>query len=563
MTAIDLLDLLRRKDVKIWAEGSHVHINAPKGTLTPEVQDQIRESKAELVHLLHEIPRTGSRVGSPIQPSLREDPLPLSFAQERLWFFDQLQPGNPAYNISSAFSLSGDLHIIALEQALRELVNRHEVLRTTFPQVDGRPIQKISDDPDLVLYLEDCRHLSVKEQEEATRLLLQQVANTSFRLGEGPLWKFTLIRQGETRWVLMFVIHHIVTDAWSMNIFLQELTTLYRATIENHPSSLSPLPVQYGDFALWQRHGTNQKLWEQQLDYWKKQLLGCPMFLDLPTDHPRPSVQKFEGGRVPFTISKELTLALTEVSRREQATVFMTLLAAFEILLFRYSEQDDFLVGVPIAGRNREEVKGVMGLFANTIVFRADLSGSPSFTELLAQVRRVALEAFTNQDLPFEQVVTALQPERTLSHSPLFQVMLAYQNFFQGAETISEEIPGLAIAPMNLEQQTAKFDLTVFIEETKNGLNGAIEYRADLFEEVTIRRMAGHFEVLLQGIVADPRQSVASLPLLPNEERHQVLVEWNATDHPYPNSCLHELIEEQVARTPNERSVMCEDRHLT
>lgn len=563
MTTSDLLDLLRRKDVKIWKEGNQIHCNAPKGALTPELQARIRESKEELVRLLGETSEIGSRIIPTIPPALKEDPLPLSFAQESLWFFDKLQPGSPAYNMSSAYSISGDINITALEMALRKLVQRHEVLRTTFPLLDGQPIQEISQNIEFEIHFEDFSHLPEEEQVNATRRLFGEEANTSFQLAEGPLWTVTMVRQSETDWVLLFVIHHILADGWSLEIFLRELISLYRLSLVNSPSSLPQPSLQYGDFSRWQRQNSVQESWEPQINYWKKQLSGCPMFLDLPTDRPRPSEQNFKGGRVPFTLSNELTTSLNDMSRGEQATTFMTLLAAFQTLLFRYSGQEEFLIGVPVAGRNNEEVRSTIGLFVNTMVLRADLSSSPSFAELLAQVRRTALEAFANQDVPFEQVVKELHPERTLSHNPLFQVMFAYHNFSRGEEAVLEEIPGLHIAPMQIEQHTAKFDLTVFFEEFDDQLEGAIEYRSDLFEEGTIRRMVGHFEVLLQGIVANPRQPVHSIPLLTQGERHQVLVEWNATDHPYPNRSLHELIEEQVVRTPNARAVSFKGTHLT
>ncbi len=519
---------------------------------------------AELATCITATAEEGKNIQSlPIVSVPREGESPLSFSQERMWFLYQLESGGPAYSIPFAVHLSGLLNIRVLEQCINDILKRHEVLRTAFKTVEGQPVQVIHPALHLPLQAIDFQALPQEKRNEECRRLARAEAQIPFDLGSAPLLRATVYRLASTDHVLFLNMHHIVSDAWSMNIFLEELVTLYRATNEHRPSPLVPLTLQYADFALWQRHGTNAKLWEYQLDYWKKQLSGCPMFLEIPTDRPRPSIQGFEGRRVTFTISKELTLRLNEVSRQERVTVFMTLLAAFEILLSRYSGQDEFLVGVPIAGRNREEVTKIIGLFSNTLALRADLSGSPSFTELLAQVRRVALEAFANQDLPFEQVVTALHPERTLSHSPLFQVMFSYEKFSQGGRTFSEEIPGLALTPMNLEQQTAKFDLTVFIEETNNGLNGAIEYRTDLFEEETIRRMVGHFEVLLQGIVADPRQSVASLPLLTSEERQQVLVEWNATDQPYPNRCFQDLIEEQVVRTPNEIAVTCEDCHLT
>ncbi len=563
MNTLDLLELLRHKDVKIWEEGDHVHINAPKGTLTPDLQAHIRECKQELVRLLRETPRMDSRVGPPIHPSLREDPLPLSFAQERLWFFDKFQPGNPAYNISSAFSVSGHLNVMAMEQALGELVRRHEVLRTTFPLLENRPIQKISSDLDIMMDVKDYRHLSEPERGEVTRRILEQEARTAFQLAEGPLWRFTVVRQGDSHWVLMFVIHHILADAWSLDVFLRELLSLYQGIEENCPSRLPQLSVQYGDFAWWQRQDSVQQFWDHQLEYWKKQLFGCPMFLDLPCDWSRPSDQSFTGGQVSFTISKELTDALREVGRGERATIFMTFLAAFQTLLFRYAGQEEFLVGVPVAGRNKEEVKSTIGLFVNTVVIRANLSGSPSFTELVAQVRRVALEAFANQELPFEQVVTAVHPERTLSHHPLFQVMFAYHNFSRDEGAVLDNIPGLHIEPMSLETQTAKFDLTVLMAESSHGLSGAIEYRTDLFRKETIQRMAGHFETLLQGIVANPHQCVSSLPLLTPRERYQVLEEWNATKQAYPNRCLHELIEEQAVKTPDALAVICKNSHLT
>jgi amino acid adenylation domain-containing protein len=559
MSTLDLLDLLRRKDVKIWEEGDQVHINAPKGTLTPDLQAQIREFKQELVALLRETAQKDSSVGPPILSSLRGGPLPLSFAQERLWFFDKLQPGNPAYNISSAFSLSGSLNLAAFTQALQTLVDRHEVLRTTFPSQEDGPIQQISSDVNIEVQRLDYGHLSEHEQTMLTQQMLEQEAQTFFKLAQGPLWRLTVVRYSDTRWALMLVIHHILADAWSLEIFLKELLTLYQGIIEEKSPHLPPVVIQYGDFARWQRKEHVQKYWDHQLTYWKKQLSGCPMFLDLPCDRPRPSEQSFQGGRVSFAISKDLRDALSEIGRGEGATTFMTLLAAFQTLLFRYSGQEEFLVGVPVAGRNKEEVASTIGLFVNTVVLRANLSGSPSFTELLAQVRRVALEAFANQELPFEQVVTALHPERTLSHNPLFQVMFAYHNFSQEEKSVLDNVPGLDFSPLPFEARMAKFDLTLFIEERGDGLSGGIEYRTDLFDESTIRRMAGHFQNILQGVVVNPRQSIMSIPLLTSSERHQVLVEWNATTQSYPDLCLHQLFEGQVDRTPDAGAVTFRD----
>jgi amino acid adenylation domain-containing protein len=519
---------------------------------------------AELATRISQVSEEGQKLQRfPIVSVPQEGESPLSFSQERMWFLYHLESGGPAYSIPFAIHVSGVLNIRIFEQCINEILKRHDVLRTEFQTVGGQPVQVVHPVLHLTLQAIDLQSFPQGQRNDECRRLARIEAQIPFELGQAPLLRGTVYRLATAEHVLFLNMHHIVSDAWSMDIFFQELMTVYRALQEDRPSPLLQLPIQYGDFALWQRHEANEKIWEDQRNYWKKQLAGCPLFLDFPTDHSRPSVQGFEGGRVSFTIPHELTMNLKEVSHQERVTVFMTLLAAFNILLFRYSGQNEFLVGVPSAGRNREEVAGMIGLFANTLALRADLSRSPSFTELVTQVRRVALEAFANQDLPFEQVVTALHPERTLSHSPLFQVMFSYEKLSQGGRAFFEEIPGLSCTPMDLEQQTAKFDLTLFMEETNSGLTGAIEYRTDLFDEETIHRLIGHFKVLLQGIVTDPSQSVDIFPLLTDKERQQVLVEWNATDHPFPNRCLHVLIEDQVFRTPHEIAVTDDEGHLT
>jgi non-ribosomal peptide synthetase component F len=350
-------------------------------------------------------------------------------------------------------------------------------------------------------------------------------------------------------------MHHIVSDGWSMGVFLQELTDLYNAYIQNQPSSLSPLPIQYGDYTLWQKQWLQGDILQRQLDYWQKQLADAPALLSLPTDRPRPAVQSFAGAHLPFTLSWELSQKLTQLTQEQGVTLFMTLLTAFDVLLYRYTEQEDILIGTPIANRNRSELAGLIGFFVNTLVLRTDLSGNPSFNELLIRVREMAMDAYTHQDLPFEMLVEVLQPERDLSHAPLFQVDFLLQN-----EPLSQlELIGLTASPLLTENATAKFDLTLAMENTDRGLRGVWEYNTDLFERSTIERLAGNFVTLLEAIVANPQQPIFQLPLLTEVESQQLLKDWNATEKDYPfHQCVHHLFEEQAERTPNAVAVVFE-----
>ena len=352
--------------------------------------------------------------------------------------------------------------------------------------------------------------------------------------------RVTLLRLGQEDHVLLLTLHHIVSDGWSMKVLFRELSALYNAFSQNHPSPLSQLPIQYADFGAWQRQWLQGEILETQLSYWKKQLKDV-VPLQLPTDRPRPALPSYRGARESIELSKELTQELKALSRSHDVTLYMTLLAAFQTLLFRYTAQDDIAVGAPIAGRTHDETEGLIGFFVNTLVLRSDLSGNPPFRELLGRVREVALGAYAHQDLPFEKLVEELQPERNLGHSPLFQVMFVLQNTVASAPV--REFAGIKLRLFGVESEPAKFDVMLTMREGAGGLKGSLLYNTDLFDEVTIKRMVGHFQTLLEGIVVHPEQRISELSLLTDPERHQLLVEWNDTKGEYPrDKCIHRSV---------------------
>jgi amino acid adenylation domain-containing protein len=489
----------------------------------------------------------------------QSDSIPLSFAQERLWFLEQLDPNQPLYNEPTALRLRGVLNIGALQKSLNEIVRRHESLRTTFTTTNGQPIQIITPSLNLDLPIVSLQTLSVNEQENSVRSLAIEEASQPFDLGTGPLIKVKLLQLSETEYVLLLTMHHIICDRWSFAILLQELITVYQAFSNNQPSPLTELPIQYADYAVWQKQYLTGEVLEKQTSYWEKQLANSPTLLELPTDHPRPPMMSNRGAKLSFKISPELTQALKELSQQAEATLFITLLTAFKVLLYRYTQQTDILIGTTIAGRNREEIEKLIGFFVNTIVLRTDLDGQPSFRELLRRVREVALGAYAHQDLPFEQLVEKLQPQRSLSHTPLFQVMFQLQN----TPNQTLELPGLTWEPLQYHNDTAKFDLSLSMVEAETGLIGNFEYNTDLFTVDTITRMQGHFQTLLAAIVANPDQVIEKLPLLTKAEQNQ-LIEWNNTEIDYPqNQCIHQLFEAQVEKTPDAVAVVFENQQLT
>ncbi|HEY2740310.1 MAG TPA: amino acid adenylation domain-containing protein, partial [Thermoanaerobaculia bacterium] len=486
----------------------------------------------------------------------READLPLSFAQQRLWFIDQLEGGS-LYNVPVALRMSGRLSVAVLSRALGEVVRRHEGLRTVFPGVGGRARQVILPPPPLNALeapLVDLTALPEALRKPVAEGLVAEEARRPFDLARGPLLRVGLWRLGETEHVLLLALHHIVSDGWSLGVLVREVTALYAALAENAESLLSPLPelpVQYADFAAWQRSWLSGDVLDRELRYWRDRLSGAPPVLDLPADRPRPAVQSFRGAVRPISLSPELSKALAAVSRREGATLFMTLVSAWSVLLARFTGQADFTLGTVVAGRHRLEIESLIGFFVNTLVLRPDLSAAPRFTELLSRVRREALDAYAHQDLPFEKLVEDLAPERSLAHAPLFQVMFAWQNAAMSATGAVSELPGLCLAPLDLLGEVTKFDLSLTLQEAGDRIEGSLSYMRDLFDAPTIDRLAAAYSVLLAAVAADPELPVARLALLGPGERHQLVVEWNATSTDWPSgSTLPEQFSLQAAAHP-------------
>lgn len=482
---------------------------------------------------------------------------PTTFAQQRLWFLEQLQPGTVSYLIHWSLRIEGALNVEALEKSLGEITRRHEILRTTFTWKDGMPSQVVGSG-EFALPVSDLSNLD--HPEERAQDLARAEARVPLDLERGPLVRAQLLRVQAEVHVLLFTMHHIIFDGWSRRIFIQELSSLYDAFCAGRPSSLPNPKLQYADYAVWQRQRLQGPTLEKQLSYWRKQLAHLPASLDLPTDRPRPAVQTFNGGKVPVLFSKALTDQLNAFSREHGVTLFMTLLAGFQALLARYSNQNDIAVGIPIANRNRAELEEMIGFFANTLVMRTQFAESMSFKDLVSQVRETSLDAYAHQDMPFEKLVEELRPDRNLSQNPLFQVLFSLQN----APRVAFELPGLKLKLMDTGETTSKFDISAFLLETPDGVRGRFEFNTDLFDSGTIERMLGHFEVLLEAAVANPTALVADLPLLGEAERHKILVEWNQTASDYPHeSCLPQMIAEQAQRSSNAVAVVFGKEEIT
>lgn len=489
-----------------------------------------------------------------------DSPAPLSFAQQRLWFLDQLEVGSAAYNVPAVYDLAGPLDVAALAQSLNAIVQRHESLRTTFAEMDGQPVQIIAPVLELALPVVDLAALGAAGCEVEVQRLVAWEAQRPFDLVRGPLLRITLLRLGQAVHTLLLTMHHIVFDEWSTGVLNHELGKLYSALAAGRPPPLAELPIQYADFAVWQQQWLQGGVLGAQLGYWKGQLAGAPGVLELPTDRPRPAVQTFRGAEVRAVSPPGLAEALRRLSQQGEATLFMTLLAAFKALLYRYTGQCDVVVGSPVANRNRSEIEGLIGFFVNTLVLRSDLSGNPSFLELLAWVREVALGAYSHQDLPFEKLVEELRPERSLSHNPLFQVMFVLES----EPLVGPALSGLSVQQVAVSHTTSKFDLTLFVQDAGQGLEALVEYNADLFDAGTMHRLLGHWQTLLVGIVAGPETRLSDLPLLTAAEAHQLLVVWNETGAgDTAATCLHSLFEAQAARTPQAVALVCQDHHLS
>ena len=512
---------------------------------------------------LTDIARVVSEASRSVLPAIerviRSERLALSFAQQRLWFLAQMDGGNPAYHIPFGLRLVGDLDRVALADALDALVLRHETLRTTFVNIDGEPFQRINTaETGFRLVEDDIR--SASDRGERLKQLLATEAVAAFDLETGPLIRGRLIAVDEAENVLLITMHHIVSDGWSIDVFLRELSAVYASFREDEPDSLPELQIQYADYAAWQREHVSGGVLEEQVTYWRKTLDGIPALHQLPTDRVRPARQDRSGSFVRLALDAELTTKLQALSRHHGTTLFMTMLTAWGILLGRLSGESDVVIGTPVANRNRAEIEGLIGFFVNTLVVRLDLSGSPSVGEMLGRVKAQTLAAQAHQDLPFEQIVEMVQPLRSLAHSPLFQVMFAWQN----NENAAISLPGLEVSSVGGPSGFAKFDLTLNLVEAGGRIVGGLGYATSLFDRSTIERYLGYLRELLTAMVADDRVSVERLPMLPEAERHQILVEWNATETVYPSArCIHELFEEQAALAPDAVAVLLGDAQLT
>ncbi|WP_425273349.1 amino acid adenylation domain-containing protein, partial [Pseudomonas petroselini] len=538
--------------------------------LAMQVVSRIRQAlKREVpLKLLFEQPRlegfvaalTTQAPGAPTAPALlpvgRDQPLPLSYAQERQWFLWQLEPQSAAYHIPSALRLKGQLDLGALQRSFDTLLARHESLRTHLRQERDRTVQIISPQVSLQIAHAEVQEVQLKARVEA------EIAQP-FNLEQGPLLRVSLLRIAADEHVLVLVQHHIVSDGWSMQLMVEELVQLYAAYSQGQVLQWPALPIQYADYAVWQRNWMEAGEKARQLAYWRDMLGGEQSVLALPFDHPRPAVQSHRGARLAFELPGALTQGLKALAKQQDVTLFMLLLASFQTLLHRYSGQEEIRVGVPIANRNRSETERLIGFFVNTQVLKADLHGQMSVEQLLQQARQRALDAQAHQDLPFEQLVEALQPERSLSHNPLFQVMFNHQTDV-GQAQVQQQLPNLSVEGLEWDSKTAHFDLDLDIQESTEGIWATLGYAQDLFEASTVQRMALHWQNLLQGMVADPRQNLSQLNLLDNAERQQILQLWNQSDAGFSAKRLvHELVADRAGETPEAVAVKFGEQQLT
>jgi amino acid adenylation domain-containing protein len=528
-----------------------------------DIAGDVAELSAEQKELLELLMREEQLDASDppiVRTAIDRGSLPLSFAQERLWFFDQLNPGSPVYNLFTGARVKGPLNPATLQQCFGEVVRRHEPLRATFATVEGQPAQVVKRAVPLALAYIDLSGLSAEEFEAQAQRLAIQEARRPFNLTRGPLLRVTLLGRSMREHVLLLTMHHIISDAWSMGLLADEVASHYQTFSTGVPSRLPDLSIQYSDFAAWQRSWLHGEVLESQLDYWQRQLAGASPVLALPTDRPRPAVQRFRGASQSFLVPAALTEGLKRLTQNYKATLFTTITAALQTLLHVYTNQNDISIGAPVVNRSRSELEELIGFFVNTLVLRTDFSDDPSFAELLGRVRETVFDAQAHQDVPFEKLVEVLQPERDLSHAPLFQVAFSLDNTPANVGTV----PALSFSPFEIDTKNARLDLHLTIVETSKGLAGSLEYNSDLFDAATVERMIGHFQTLLAGVVANPGQRISELPLLSEGERHRLMVEWNETRREFAaNRCAHELFEEQVSRTPDAVALLTENGHIS
>ena len=559
MTTIELLSKLEQLGVKLWAEGERLRYDAPPGVMGPDLRAEMGRRKTQIIDFLNSAKHISTVERPPLEPVVRDGPLPLSFAQQRLWFLQQLAPDSPFYNMPVALTLLGPLDRIALQRSLDEIVARHENLRTTFGEIDGTPVQVIGQPEPVVMPVVNLEGSPPAEREaEANRLATEEVRGL-FDLARGPLLRTRLLRLDAQHHVLVLTLHHIVSDGWSVGVLLAEFAPLYKAFCAGRPSPLEPLPIQYGDFSVWQRQWLSGEALQSQLDFWKQQLAGMEP-LHLPTDRPRPAEERFQGALTTMALSKPLSDRLKQLSVQEGVTLFMMLLAAFKALLHHYNGQDEIVVGGLIANRNFVQIERLIGFFVNTLVLRTKCNGDPTFHEFLGRVRDVSLDAFAHQDLPFERLVEEVVPHRDLSRNPLIQMLFAVQNAPMPDMDLGDVRMNLGWA----ETRVSRLDLEVNVWDGAEELSVWVRYNTDLFDEATIERLLQHYERILEDAAANPQKRLSELSLMSDQEHHQVVVGWNQTNSTYPReSTIHELFEDQVERLPDAVAISFEDESLT
>ncbi len=557
-STVEFLSKLRHLNVVLTADGYRLGFSAPAGVMTPELRGELAAHKADLLKLLRDAPLENQL--SRIESAPRDRNLPLSFAQQRLWFLAQMEGVSETYHMPLGLRLKGRLDSTALRRALDRILARHEALRTTFLVIGGDPVQRIAspEDSHFPLIEHDLR----QEKNAATELdlLIELEVGARFDFEAGPLIRGRLIRLADDEHVLLITMHHIASDGWSVGLLCNELSALYAAFLRGQEDPLPGFDIQYADYSVWHRRWVESDQVKQQASYWKTALAGTPALLELPTDHPRPAAQDYKGAYAELVLDEELTAGLKEFSKRHRVTLFMTLTAAWAALLSRLSGQQDVVIGTPVANRGQKEVEGLIGFFVNTLALRVDLSGSPTVRQLLERTRACSLAALQHQDFPFEHVVELTRPARNLAYTPLFQVMFGWQEFAQ--EHV--ELPDLETEPLLLPHRKAKFDLTILLQDEGDRITGFVEYATSLFEQATINRYLQYLRTLLQGMMADDTVAIDRVPILPEAERHRLLFDWNDTTAEYPkNTSLSTLIEDQAERTPDAIAVVHGHRRLT
>ena len=545
--------------------------------MNTDMNERLTRKKEEIAKLRSQLSKTGlDALEKRLQLGLKErviaecipprgvkSPVCLSFPQQGMWIVDQFQPGVAAYNVPTSVRMKGSLDVHALKQSLDELIRRHESLRTSFAKIEGEPFQIVTDRVDLNLPVDDLSALPEEPRQTDAKAIVKEQNHRPFDLTQAPLFRARLIKLAANDHVLIIVLHHIISDVWSMGVIFRELSALYNAYSKNESSPLRELPIQYPDFAVWQRNHLQGEVFDEHLNYWKRQLSGAPATLELPADYPRPARLSARGAVEKFTLPEWLSEKVKQLSVQQGATLFMTLLTAFKLLLSRYSNQRDIVVGCATAGRNRAELEGLIGVFVNTLAMRTEFSDDPTFIELLKRVKEVCLGAFAHQELPFDRIVSELQPERSSNHSPIFQVMFALHSTHQQLDQQRANWNGLDVSGFSGKAETSMFDMSFRVIETPQTLAGTIEYSTDLFDAETIKRMARHFRVLLASIVSRPENRISSLPILSEDEASELLHDWNDIRRVRPHElCIHDLFEQQAEKTPDAIALTSEDDDL-